>query len=278
LEKRVDETYGMLAHPIRRHIIEFLKERNELSFNELGRRVAVSNHGKLAFHLKALKGFVEPDSLTNKYRLTDRGQLAAELIWDTRLLISRDPRKIQLEPRRYVRHLRLGDHAVLFYDTEDIKRDISYPFLQTGLLKGEAVVYIVSEHKLDAEEQEIKWHGINFDQLREKAFTIISAEEWYIRKGRVHAETLIANAQTLINEKQTAGFTGIRFAAEIGALIENATSKELLRYEALLNRQFPLNVCVLCSYDTNRLDEETFIQLNQSHGHSIFKGIALKTR
>jgi len=29
--------------------------------------------------------------------------------------------------------------------------------------------------------------------------------------------------------------------------------------------------------DTSRLDEEQFIQLNKSHGHAIFKGIAVKT-
>jgi len=54
-----------------------------------------------------------------------------------------------------------------------------------------------------------------------------------------------------------------------------AKSKELLRYEAALGRQLPPNLCGLCLYDTRRLDEEQLIQLNNSHGHSIFKDIAL---
>jgi len=274
-----DEIQGALAHPIRRHIIEYLLERKGLSFHELLKFVAVRNHGKLGFHLRALRvwGLVELEPRMKKYRLTDRGRLAAELMWDTRFLIARSERNIALQPRRYARRLRLGDHAVLFYDTEDIKREISFPFLKAGLLRGEAVVYLVSEHKLDSEGRETQRYGISIDYFGKGAFTIMPADEWYLKKGKAQAETIIANWLTLAKEKLKAGFTGLRAATEMEIFFKYAKIKELLRYEATLGRQLAPNICGLCLYNMHRLDEKEFIPLNKSHGHSIFKGIALKT-
>jgi len=101
--------------------------------------------------------------------------LAGELIWKIRSTAAKDAPSLMHEPARYARSLKLGDHAVLFYDTEDIKREISFPFLREGLLKGEAAVYLVSENKLDSEKREIQRYGINVDNQRKEAFTIMSA-------------------------------------------------------------------------------------------------------
>jgi len=271
-----DQIHRALAHPIRRRIIECLQERN-LSFHELLKYVDTRNHGKLGFHIKALGGLVEREPSVKKYRLTDKGQLAGELIWDTRFTIARSGQDLPLKPARYARRLRLGDHAVLFYDTEDDMREITFPFLEARLLKGEAVVYVVSEHKLDSECREIQRYGINVDHFRKGTFTIMSADEWYLKKGKAQAETVIANWLTLTKEKQKVGFTGLCGATEMKVFFDYAKGEELLRYEAALGRYFAPNLCGLCLYDTHRLDENQFTQLNKSHGHSIFKGIALKT-
>jgi len=271
-----DEIHGALSHPTRRRILECLQE-NGLSFPELLKRVEIGNHGKLGFHIRALRGLVERDPSMKKYRLTDRGRLASELIWDIRFKITRGGRELAHEPMRYVKRLRFGDHAVLYYDTEDVKREITFSFLESGLPKGEAVVYLVSEHKLNSEAREIVRHGISGDYLRNGAFTIMSAHEWYLEKGKAKPKTIIANLLTLLREKQKAGFTGLRGAGEMDAFFHNGKSKELLRYEAALGRQFASNLCALCLYNTDWLDEKQVIQLNKYHGHEIFKDIALKT-
>jgi len=272
-----DELHRALAHPIRRRIIECLQERNDLSFQEILKYIGIPNHGKLGFHIKALRGLVEREPKMKKYRLTDRGQLAGELIWDTRFIIERGGRELAHEPTRYVRRLRFRDHAVLYYDAEDVKREISFSFLEAGLPKGEAVVYFVSEHKLDSEGPEIQRYGISADYFRTEAFTIMPADDWYMKKGQAQAETIIANWLTLAKEKQKAGFTGLRGAGEMEVFFNYAKTEELLRYEGALGRQLPPNLCALCLYDTHRLDEEQIIQLGKCHGHEIFKDIAFKT-
>jgi len=272
-----DEIHRALAHPIRRRIIECLQEKNALSFQELLKCVDTGNHGKLGFHMKALGELVEREPKMKKYRLTDRGQLAGELLWDIRFAVDRGGRDLAHEPTRYVRRLRFGDHAVLLYDSEDAKCEITFPFLEAGLPKGEAVFYLVSEHKMDLESREIQRYGISVDYFRTGAFTIMSADEWYLKKGKAQAKTIIANTQSLVKEKQKAGFKGLRGAAEMEVFFNYAKVKELLRYEAAFDRQPALDVCALCLYNTERVNESQFVQLKNCHGHLILQDTALVT-
>jgi len=271
-----DEIHRALAHPIRRRIIECL-QKNDLSFPELLKSIPIDNHGKLGFHVRALRGLVEREPSMKKYRLTDRGRLAGELLWDVRFIIERGGRDLAHEPTRYVKRLRFGDHAALYYDTEDVKREITVSFLETGLPRGEAVVYLVSEHRLNSEAREIQRYGISGDYLRNGTFSLMSAHEWYLEKGKVQAKTIITNWETLLKDKQKAGFTGLRAAGEMDAFFHNAKVEELLRYEAALGRHINLDLCALCLYDTDWLDEQRVIQLNKFHGHEIFKDMALRT-
>jgi DNA-binding transcriptional ArsR family regulator len=272
-----NEVHKALAHPVRRRIIECLQEKGVLTFNDLLKCTSMYNHGRLGFHLRALKGLIEHEPSTNRYHLTDRGFLASELICDIRSTMSKDPLDLNHNPTRYVRRLRPRDHAILFYDTEEIKRQITYPFLEAGHLKGDAIVYVVSEHKLDFESQEIQKYGIDSDNLHEEALTILSADEWYIKKGKAQAKTILDNWLTLLKEKQKMGFTELRVASEMEVFFNYAKNKELLAYEAVLGKQLAPTMCALCLYDAHKLEEQEFIQLNHSHGHSIFKGIAFKT-
>jgi DNA-binding transcriptional ArsR family regulator len=271
-----DQILRAVAHPVRRRIIESLREKNILSFNEMLEFVDIVNHGKLGFHLRALRGLVEREPSTNKYRLTDRGLLAGELIWDIRFIISRGGRDLAQEPTRYVRRLVFGDHALLLYDTEDVKREISFSFLEAGLPRSEAAVYLVPENKLDSENREIQRYGISADYFKNKAFTIMSGDEWYLKKGKARAETIIANWLELVKKKQKAGFKGVRAAAEMAVFFDHGKTDELLRYEAMLGRQLPFDICGLCLYKTNRLDEKQLTQLTKCHGHLISKDIAWK--
>ena len=271
-----DELHEALAHPIRRRIIESCQENNRL-FSEFLKLISNGNHGKLGFHLRALRGLVELEPSTKKYRLTDRGWLAAELIWDTRFLTARSGRSLQTKPARYARRLRLRDHGVLFYDTEDFKHKITFPFLEAGLLKGEAIVYLVSEHKLDSESREIQGYMMDVDYFRKEAFTIMSSYEWYLKKGRAHAETIVANWQTLLEEKLNAGFTGLRVAGEMEVFFDHAKINDLLIYEETLGRQLSPSICALCLYEKPRLDNKQILTLHQSHGHTILRGKCIKS-
>jgi hypothetical protein len=260
-----------MLHSINRKIIENLHDE-DLSFTDLLNKVADGNHGKFGYHLRTLSEFVELEPITKKYRLTDRGKMLASVMREFRFLTSG-----WNEASTYVEHLTIGDHAVALYDDEGFKREISFPFLKVGLSRGEAAVYLVSEDKLDSELREIRKHGIDLKSLPKEAFTIMSASEWYLRKGRAKTETISTNWQMLIQEKKKAGFTGVHIAAETSDPINNGLSEELLRLEKLLGRQLAFDVCGLCLYDTNVLEETYLTQILNCHGHIVSKGLIGKT-
>ena len=260
-----------MAHPTNRGIIDCLHDQS-LSFTDLLNKVGNSDHGRFGYHLRMLREFVELEPTTKKYRLTDKGKLLSSVINDFRFLTSGAN-----EASRYVKNLRIGDHAVALYDNEDFKRRVSFPFLKAGLSRGEAAVYVVSEDKLDSEVREIQKYGIDFDSLPKGAFTVISAYEWYLRKGKAKAKTIAANWQTLIQEKKKSGFAGVHAAGEVAVFISNGKSEELLRYGELLGRQLAFDLCVLCLYDKKILEERYLTRVLNCHGHVISKDLIGKT-
>ena len=181
LSSRNDEFVKVMTHRTRRKILECLRE-TDLSFIELLDRVGPINHGRFGYHLRMLKGFVELDPSTRRYRLTNRGRRLTGSIRDFSLVAS-----VNEEYARYVENLRFGDHAFSIYHSEDFRRKISMPYIRAGLMKGEAVVYIVAENKLNSEMRELQKHGIDLEQMPRGAFTIMSAYEWYIERGKAEA-------------------------------------------------------------------------------------------
>jgi len=270
-----DEIFNALAHPIRRHIIESLREKS-LTYNELLRLISITNHGKLGFHIRSLKGLIEREASTNKYRLTEKGHLASELVWDIRFILSRGRRDFASEPIRYAKKLGFGDHAFLLYSTEGDKREIAFSYLEAGLPRSEAVIFLVSEQRLDSENREVQRYGISENNFREGAFTIMSSEEWYLKKGKAHAKTIITNWLELLKAKEKVGFKGLRVAGEMEVFFNHGKNEQLLEYEETLGRQFTQNICGLCIYDINRLDERQITQLTNCHGHIISKDMAWK--
>lgn len=238
------------------------------------RYTGISDHGKLGFHLRALSGFIKSDFKTKKYSLTIIGQLAAELIWDTRFLIARSGREVVHLPSRYVRRLGSGAHAVFFYNMEESKREVSFSFLLAGLLRNEAVIYLVPESRLDLEAAELVRYGIDANYIRKEALSIMPAEDWYLNKGKAQADKIIANWQTLLKQKKKAGFTGLRVAGEASIFYSSARTRELMEYEKRLGRRLDESFCVLCLYDRNELQEDDLRSIENLHGHSIYKNTA----
>jgi DNA-binding transcriptional ArsR family regulator len=71
--------HKVLSDVTRRSILELLAEKEALSYTEIMTLLQVTNTGRLNYHLKALGGLISKDDL-GKYHLTERGQLAVNLL------------------------------------------------------------------------------------------------------------------------------------------------------------------------------------------------------
>jgi len=260
-----------MAHPVKRKIIESLRD-NDLLFTELLQSIGEIDKGKFGYHLRTLKGFIKVDATTKKYSLTEKGKFLDAYIRDFRFIIS-----VSKESAKYAEGLRRGDHAAGLCSTEEFKHELAFPFLKAGLLKGEAVAYVAPEHKQSSIAQEILNYGINGDYLSNGTFTVMSAYDWYLEKGKAQGKTIIANWNELIKEKRKAGFAGLRAVGETDTFFDYGKVEELLKYEEMLGRQFDMDFSAICLYSSDTLSPEQLSRICHAHGHVISKGLVGKT-
>lgn len=71
--------HKILSDTTRRNILELLAEKEELSYTEIMALLQITNTGRLNYHLKSLGALVSKDD-QGKYRLTERGKLAANML------------------------------------------------------------------------------------------------------------------------------------------------------------------------------------------------------
>ena len=71
--------HKILKDPTRRNIVLHLSRRGQLAYVELMSLLEITNTGKFNYHLKVLDNLVEKGE-DGKYRLTERGQLASQLL------------------------------------------------------------------------------------------------------------------------------------------------------------------------------------------------------
>jgi uncharacterized RDD family membrane protein YckC len=79
-EDNVSRILSVIAHPLRREILNFIKDKNECSFTDMLNALQVDT-GKLSFHLRSLTAFVE-QTPSGKYKLSPTGENAVRLIRD----------------------------------------------------------------------------------------------------------------------------------------------------------------------------------------------------
>ena len=252
-----------MAHPVKRKIIKSLRD-NDLSFTEILKSIGEIDKGRFGYHLRTLKGFIKVDATTKKYCLTEKGKFLDACIRDFRFIIS-----VSRKSAKYAEGLKRGDHAIGLCHTEEYKHEIAFPFLKAGLLKGEAVAYIAPEHKQSSIAKEILNYGINGDYLSNGTFTIMSAYDWYLEKGKSQGKTIISNWNELIKEKRKAGFAGLRVVGNMDTFFEYGKVEELLRYEEMLGRRFETDFSAICLYSSDKLSSEQFSCITSAHSYIL---------
>jgi hypothetical protein len=262
-----------MADPIDRKIITSLWKEN-MSLSQIQCVIIdEGNHDKISSHLQALKEFIEFDIEQSKYGLTYRGELLAKIMDDFRGRISSVPNYVG-----YAQGLKGGDHACTLYKDNFFRRHVTFPFIESGLMRGYAGAYFTSEQILDSDVKAIREYGVDFDSLPKEAFTVMSSEDWYLKKGKADPETMKSNLSRLVQEKKDAGFVGLVIAGESGVLIENGFTEECIKYEEIAGRQFSSDLYAICLYNQKKLSGVSSNRLFKCHGHVIIRDLVGKTR
>ena len=79
-EDSISKILSVLSHPLRREILQLLREKTECTFTDILNALEIDT-GKLSFHLRTLSPFVE-QTPSGKYKLNKTGENAVRAIRD----------------------------------------------------------------------------------------------------------------------------------------------------------------------------------------------------
>jgi hypothetical protein len=165
-------------------------------------------------------------------------------------------------------------HVGLLYETFGELKSVVLPFIRQGLESGERCVYLAEEQSEDDWSLEFQAHGIDVEaQTRRGALLIWNGDYWR-QPGTLNSVVKARQVWDMIRDG-LASFNGIRFAADMGWILEPRVGEDLLCHlEATLN---PLlegedKVQVICQYNLSRHSPTTIYSVIRTHPTVILGG------
>ena len=147
-------------------------------------------------------------------------------------------------------NISLGKHFYQFYKSSEDFLNVMIPFFQSGLEKGEACLWLVSNQiGLDVARSAAQTLIVDFDShVSRGRFELISAEGWYLTDGSFDESKAINNAEKYLMNIRINGFNVLRGAGD-GGCIQRRDWPDVYAYEkkmALWIKSQP--VIALCAY------------------------------
>jgi len=144
-----------------------------------------------------------------------------------------------------------GKHFYQFYKGSGDFLNVMIPYLDAGLRKGEACLWLIS-----------KKNGIDFsrvtaeslipgfsDYLSSGQFQIIPAEDWYLSDDSFSADQAVRNIEAYIEGVEGRNFKRFRVAGDIGGVVPNADWPYVEAYEQNISSWLKAHsIVALCAY------------------------------
>jgi len=186
-------------------------------------------------------------------------------------------RSIELKKSKvlgFVRRMKATDHVILLYADPRDKRDVLFTYLEAGLAKGEAAVYVAGQETPEQIRQRMREFGIDLERYeKDGALRIIDYRDWYIIDGKFDTSKTLGLWSKLLVDVGAKGFKGLRVTGEMACLFENGMVKELLEYEEALHKTLEIPMTAICAYDSVAVAEhggvDLLLNLLEAHSTAI---------
>jgi two-component system cell cycle sensor histidine kinase/response regulator CckA len=205
----------------------------------------------------------------------------ALLLFDLVLLDEGDQGMDRSISSRTIEDLGPGEHLCCIYGTDQEQRDVIVPFVQSGIERGEKVVYICDDTSTERATSLLGSGGWDVrPYVAREQLVIHTAQETYLREGRFDPARMIALLRAETDAARASGYEVLRVTGEMTwATRGDSGSERLIEYEALLNRFFPTSSCLaICQYDRRRFEPDTLMDVLFTHptvvlGTEIFENL-----
>jgi len=162
---------------------------------------------------------------------------------------------------------------VLFYNSQKEKHQIVFPFIEYGLEKGEAIIYLSDEQTPRQIVKEMSAFGIDVHkQEKSGALKILNGDEWYVRNGSINKELVVKKWMKALVDATKNGFSGLRISGEPTYFFKHDILEPWRGYERSLPRRFDFPLTAVCRYRTSDLASRNMsylLELVRIHSHTI---------
>lgn len=162
---------------------------------------------------------------------------------------------------------------VLFYNSRREKHQIIFPFIEHGLEKGEAIIYLSDEQSPRQIVKEMSTFGIDVDKHEKSgALKILKDEEWYVENGTINKELVVKKWMKALSDAIKNGFCGLRVSGEPTYFFRHNILEPWMEYERSLPRTFDFPVTAICRYKTRDLAAHNMsylLELVRIHNYTI---------
>lgn len=180
---------------------------------------------------------------------------------------------------RTIQRLGLRDHAVLFYSSIDVKRELVFPFLQEALETQGIAIYVTEHEPLDELREAMKHWGIYVDKYEsERSLRIADFET--LRTAEEQLYDLKANEllDGLLGRLMKRGGP-VRVVADPTPLVKRGLVDAATHRERTLGRRLELPFTMICCYEDTLADTKEgdfLVEALRVHSHAVFPGLALE--
>ena len=180
--------------------------------------------------------------------------------------------------KRILKNLRPRDHAILFYESLEAKRDTLFHYIKRGLDKGEVGVYVCSEETPEEIRKSMNEFGLDVRKLEKSgALRILPYTELYIRDGEFDVDFIMDSWNKWYEAAVSKGFSGLRATGEMCCFIEHGLVNDLIEYEHALHTVLEIPMTAICAYNADKLTcvdnpVDVYSELVKAHGKVLFAG------
>jgi hypothetical protein len=157
-----------------------------------------------------------------------------------------------------IEQLKLGDHAALFFKTNEERLTHAIAYLIQGLQNNERCLYIADENTVF--EVLVRFHQAGVDvrkAQRRGALSVVTKRETYLRHGPFEPEKMIADLHSEVKYSLEHAFAGLRATGEMSwALDLPGAFARLFESEEQLQKLWPAEFGALCQYNETLFSPE----------------------
>jgi len=161
-----------------------------------------------------------------------------------------------------------GDHACIFYRSQNSLMEVLTPYVADGLRKGERCFGAQKPATIKQLYYDLRFLGIDVArEVKRGALDFHTEDEVYFPKGRFEPGVMLDMLMTSIDDALDQGFTGFRTAGDLSWAASGKTNCDLLvGYEKLVEKAYPGRTATgICQYSVNDFSPEMLEKVLASH-------------